>query len=257
MGQNRKAHSNVTQAQQTEIEELTVDSQHKVYRFYRHAAVCFGVLCVLQAILNVSLRLLYYSKLDTHDFRSQCTALIKERDGLQAGYSALSEDKDLLQTSQDSLSKNLYGLQQECDELQKRLYKLEQALEQGWSYFNASVYFISAGRKSWSDSRQDCRERGADLVIINSREEQEYLRRFGVDIWIGLTDGDVEGDWRWVDNGPLITGYWANGEPNNGFGPENENCAAINSFILNDMNIWFDTECHSALNWVCERRIRF
>lgn len=36
--------------------------------------------------------------------------------------------------------------------------------------------------------------------------EQEYLRGFGEDIWIGLTDVDMEGDWRWINNEPLVTG---------------------------------------------------
>ncbi|XP_062407537.1 CD209 antigen-like protein E [Sardina pilchardus] len=144
---------------------------------------------------------------------------------------SVSTEKNLLQTSQQSLWEKHTELQQECDELQRKLYTLEKLLQQGWSYFNASVYFLSSERKSWSSSRKECRERGADLVIINSREEQEYLRRFGVDIWMGLTDADSEGDWRWVDNEPLVTGYWMNGEPNNGFGQTNENCAAFNSVV--------------------------
>ncbi|XP_041941223.1 C-type lectin domain family 4 member K-like [Alosa sapidissima] len=153
------------------------------HRSYRIAAVCFGVLCVLQAALNVSLRLLLmfsdHNKLDTHDF--------------QAEYSTVSTEKDVLQTSQPLLWKKHTELKQECNKLQRKLYNLEKFLQQGWSYFNSSIYFISSERKSWSSSRKDCRERSADLVIINSREEQEYLKRFGVDMWMGLTDADSEG----------------------------------------------------------------
>ncbi|KAK0133965.1 CD209 antigen-like protein D [Merluccius polli] len=42
----------------------------------------------------------------------------------------------------------------------------------GWMYYNHRLYFISTAEKNWTASRDDCLERDADLVVINSREEQ-------------------------------------------------------------------------------------
>ncbi|KAL6467117.1 hypothetical protein MHYP_G00249210 [Metynnis hypsauchen] len=84
------------------------------------------------------------------------------------------------------------------------------------------MYFISTGGKNWSESRQDCRGRGADLVIINSREEQSFIEilRRGQRAWIGLTDSEMEGVWKWVDGLGLSTGFWGGDEPNSRVGDE-------------------------------------
>ncbi|XP_073730838.1 asialoglycoprotein receptor 1-like isoform X3 [Misgurnus anguillicaudatus] len=76
-----------------------------------------------------------------------------------------------------------------------------------WIYYKFSFYYISSDYKSWSDSRRDCKEKGADLLIINNEEEEVFLRRrTGYNIWIGLTK--EQGVWKWVDGTTLTSGYW-------------------------------------------------
>ncbi|XP_026203049.1 atrial natriuretic peptide receptor 1-like [Anabas testudineus] len=43
----------------------------------------------------------------------------------------------------------------------------------GWKKFGCSCYFKSTKNKTWSQRRTDCRNRGSDLMMINSKEEQK------------------------------------------------------------------------------------
>ncbi|KAK1792593.1 hypothetical protein P4O66_012528, partial [Electrophorus voltai] len=126
------------------------------------------------------------------------------------------------------------------------------AIEQGWRYFKSSLYNISPEKKTWSESRQDCRDRGADLVIINSREEQEFISKVisRISIWIGLTDVEKQGTWKWVDGTTLTTGYWRSGEPNN----PNEHCVVAgygSHIVLN----WADYPCTHKFASICEKGV--
>uniref|UniRef100_A0A672JW22 C-type lectin domain-containing protein n=1 Tax=Sinocyclocheilus grahami TaxID=75366 RepID=A0A672JW22_SINGR len=64
--------------------------------------------------------------------------------------------------------------------------------------------FMSSELKNWSDSRQYCRDHGADLIIINTEEKQVSL--FSERVWIGLSDTEQEGIMKWVDNSTLKQG---------------------------------------------------
>ncbi|MCI4395039.1 hypothetical protein PGIGA_G00175870 [Pangasianodon gigas] len=98
-------------------------------------------------------------------------------------------------------------LQMEKDALQKKLTAIDSHAKVGWRYFSSRFYYISTEQKTWSESRQDCRSRGGDLVIINSREKQEFIiKQLGNnEAWIGLSDRDTEGVWKWVDGTRLTT----------------------------------------------------
>uniref|UniRef100_A0A3Q0RAM9 C-type lectin domain-containing protein n=1 Tax=Amphilophus citrinellus TaxID=61819 RepID=A0A3Q0RAM9_AMPCI len=127
--------------------------------------------------------------------------------------------------------------------------KLDLYTQQGWVYFGGSFYYISPFKKSWSDSREDCLQRGADLVIISSREEQNFIRQFRGYIWIGLTDTEEEGTWKWVDG----TVFWETGEPNT-FGGTDEDCGEIKP--REEENNWNDTHCENENYWICEKICR-
>ncbi|XP_053711317.1 CD209 antigen-like protein A [Synchiropus splendidus] len=136
--------------------------------------------------------------------------------------------------------------------MKMKLNELEEYLQQGWLYIHPSLYYVSPVKKSWFDSRNFCVERGADLVVINSREEQEFMNKFGKITWIGLSQQQHNGQWVWVDGTPLNTSFWSLGEPNDFEGIE-ENCTEINDRPVGKS--WNDADCQIEKSWICEKNI--
>ncbi|XP_031670495.1 CD209 antigen-like protein C [Oncorhynchus kisutch] len=211
------------------------------------AAVCLGLLCVLllAGIIGLSV---YYGVIDHHNST--------ERNQLLASYSNLTEERDQLQASYSLLIKERDQLQTERDSLSGRLTYLKHTCPKGWQHFESSWYFLSDDTKTWKESREDCLERGADLVIINSDEEQEFLFNLNKKVWIGLTDSVTEGNLIWVDGTSLTTPrYWHKPQPDNGAGRLDygeEDCVEIRK-DQRPLEAWNDLSCDRKIYWVCEK----
>ncbi|CAB1327003.1 unnamed protein product [Coregonus sp. 'balchen'] len=120
--------------------------------------------------------------------------------------------------------------------------------------FERSCYHISTSytkKNTWGYAKQDCLKRGADLVIINSKEEQTFINGLNdvSEAWIGLTDSVTEGTWKWVDGTPLTTPrFWASLQPNGGRG---ENCVLFGHWS-SGQGTWHDYPCSYNSSWICE-----
>ncbi|XP_027132819.1 CD209 antigen-like protein E isoform X2 [Larimichthys crocea] len=141
------------------------------------------------------------------------------------------------------------------DSAEKRkqaLLELHRFCKDGCTSFNNSFYYISSKYKSWDDSRQDCKDREADLVIINSKEEQAFINSLQKHVWIGLTDREEQDTWRWVDGSVLnSTGFWGQDQPSKTFEGKPEECVTILWFLKESS--WNDDNCISPHLWICEK----
>ncbi|XP_063410144.1 aggrecan core protein-like [Mytilus trossulus] len=119
-------------------------------------------------------------------------------------------------------------------------------------YLDSCILFVR-DKKSWTDGRANCRRLGGDLVMVKDASKQavllNYLRLDHWDtdnIWIGATDQQREGDWRWVDGSKISYSRFADGQGNNhnsGFlfaNGGNEDCALIRR---DDGGHWHDYPC--------------
>ncbi|XP_069610179.1 killer cell lectin-like receptor subfamily B member 1B allele B isoform X2 [Ranitomeya imitator] len=105
-------------------------------------------------------------------------------------------------------------------------------------------YYSNVTERTWSQSRDDCKMMGADLVFIKSQEQQEIMQRSirqrGGTYWIGLyRDGDV---WRWVDgehySGSLI-----------GITVQSQGRC-----ILMTQSEYYQDNCNTARRWICVKK---
>nr|XP_033479020.1 asialoglycoprotein receptor 2-like [Epinephelus lanceolatus] len=166
---------------------------------------------------------------------------------LQSSYNNLSAERDQMQKRFEAITKDKNDLQT------KLLSDTEKNCCDRWVKLGSSCYYVSTEQKTWTESRKECQSKGADLVIINSEEEQKFVIKFDKRIWIGLTDQDEEGVWKWVDGTALTAKYWYAPQPDDGGQPGvKEDCAEMYVKSSDPLLKWNDIPCSHRNYWVCE-----
>ena len=138
---------------------------------------------------------------------------------------------------------------------------------------DGSSYLLFTRGETWNKAREKFKEVGAELVKIETADENEFIKTtflktsasspsgfLFIAYWIGLSDEEKEGEWRWTD-GSLLSGKyknWHEANPDNYGG--NENCGSIRfgrrslegKVFVWDAE-WNDLRCDERLGFICER----
>ncbi|XP_059395603.1 CD209 antigen-like protein E [Carassius carassius] len=220
-------------------------------RSSRTAVVCLVLLCVL-LLTAVTVLCVHIHTNNTNytqerdQLLTKINSLTEERNQMLTNIANLSDEREQL------LTNNSYHIQlnKQLNQEKNETWKCFNGMD-GWLYYKFSFYYISSEMKNWTESRRYCTERGADLIIINNREEQktvDKMRDGKTGFWIGLTDSEEEGNWKWVDNSTLTSGFWRLGQPG---GKTSENCAVSYFMTL----VFHDYPCNDSFKWICEKNI--
>ncbi|MBU7443559.1 C-type lectin domain-containing protein, partial [Paraburkholderia fungorum] len=128
-----------------------------------------------------------------------------------------------------------------------------------WFQVEDHCFLIHTDKKEWLESVNNCTAEGGHLAILTTRAEHEAVekesRRLGLfykNFWIGLTDSENEGEWKWVDNSTLTNPFWnkLESEPDNNEsgGPQGEDCAVVDSHS----QTWYDVPCTFSYPRLCQ-----
>ena len=86
----------------------------------------------------------------------------------------------------------------------------------GFHYFDETshCYLVTGNAKTWEEAQKDCNSKGANLVTINSPEENQFVKNLVViqereKAWIGM-----KAALSWFDYSKPDYDHWASGEPN-------------------------------------------
>jgi hypothetical protein len=114
-----------------------------------------------------------------------------------------------------------------------------------------SVLLVACGEAaSWARAADTCADAGLTLAIVRDEATNDVLQAFAQEIrlsppWIGASDSQREGSWRWIDGSAVSWENWGSGEPND-FG-QGEDCVQFYPWD----GTWNDARCDVRLPFVC------
>ncbi|KAL3856286.1 hypothetical protein ACJMK2_011060 [Sinanodonta woodiana] len=120
----------------------------------------------------------------------------------------------------------------------------------GWTIFQDHYYQYFDLRKTFEEAEAYCYSLNASVSTAKTKEENEYigaLAPYGKNIWIGASDAEKEGVWKWNDGTLVSWTNWKKGQPDNW---TNEDHAIL---IFHD-NTWNDVKNTSKYEFVCKRK---
>ncbi|KAM8880128.1 uncharacterized protein AB9W97_015112 [Spinachia spinachia] len=188
----------------------------------------------------------------TDGLRASHTSLIQEKEALESSCKKIRAERDLLEVKNYNLTNELGAMQVDIEKQNK--ITPARKCPSGWTSFQNSCYFTSSGKSNWAVGREYCKSKGADLAIIKSQDEMLYVDSLYTsekDVWIGLTDKGIEGEWKWVDGTPLTTTFWGKDQPNTVDG-RNQDCVKF-WHRTDGTGSWNDENCNIKRQFICEK----
>ncbi|XP_043940341.1 adhesion G protein-coupled receptor E2-like isoform X2 [Protopterus annectens] len=118
-----------------------------------------------------------------------------------------------------------------------------------WKRFESKCYRMSQDTKRWIFAKNSCSMLGAKLVIIKSKEEQNFLRTLTNQniSWIGLSSPNKKNIWQWVDGSNVSLSFWKYDNPTISSG-QKQTCVQIT-----ENGEWSTESCTESLQYVCEK----
>jgi len=122
--------------------------------------------------------------------------------------------------------------------------------------FNGHVYELVPTPLPWHVAKRRAEDAGGYLVVITSKEENDFVKGLiekstngeFCSTWIGFTDEENEGDWKWVNGEKATFNFWFSSQPDNWGGWEN---AA--HFVKNENGIhWNDNSSGCRFVYIIE-----
>ena len=81
--------------------------------------------------------------------------------------------------------------------------------------YRGHKYFCSRFQKRWPEARKMAEDIGGYLAVIEDEEENRFIasKLMGTPAYIGLSDEEKEGDFRWVNGADLKYTHWGDNQP--------------------------------------------
>ncbi|XP_016308723.1 C-type lectin domain family 7 member A-like isoform X2 [Sinocyclocheilus anshuiensis] len=246
------AHDSLTEAK---------DAATPIFSAYRRATVFLGLLCflLLAALTAVSvfnyIHMSKYNNILVQHTQAKATnlQLLADKEVLERERARLTTQGDQMNGTLDFILKKSSFL---VDEYRQSTGNGVQCTPcpQKWIQNGSSCYYFNEDWpwKTWTGSQEYCEGYGAQLAIIDSVEEQEFINQQTESYydeyhgyWIGLSEKKEE-TWVWTTGAELEGGFWVNG-PSKGY---MECVLSVPS--KNPLKSWISTSCYMRNRWICE-----
>ncbi|XP_039187396.1 macrophage mannose receptor 1-like isoform X1 [Crotalus tigris] len=128
---------------------------------------------------------------------------------------------------------------------------IDEGCSKGWKRYYLFCYMIGSTFASFAQADQRCTENGATLAYIENRYEQAFLTslvgfRTEPYIWIGLSDIQEKGTFRWTNGQPVQFTHWNSEMPGRKPG-----CVAMTTGFT--AGLWDLLKCETRAKFLCKR----
>lgn len=87
--------------------------------------------------------------------------------------------------------------------------------------FGDNYYQLYDNSMTWTQAEKYCESLGGHLATITTADENNFIKELIVNqgnkktYWLGASDAEKEGAWKWVTGERFLFSDWENGDPNN------------------------------------------